>query len=265
MPGRGVARPQPNMRGKSPGETDDLTVYGVHPVMELLERKPEEVARIWIAREEDRKLGRLLRTARHAGVPVSRLPRSALGRRLPRGVNHQGVAALTAAMRYRSVAEVCRAAEDGSQLLVVIDGVQVPGNLGAILRTAAGAGVDGIVLSADGTAGLTAAALRASAGTAAALAVAREAKPARFITEMNKNGYRSVALDPRARDEWDAAPLDGPLILVAGGESKGLRPSVLRACNQRVAIPLAPGVDSLNVAVATGVLLFEALRRRRRP
>jgi 23S rRNA (guanosine2251-2'-O)-methyltransferase len=253
------------MRGKSPGETDDLTVYGVHPVMELLERKPEEVARIWIAREEDRKLGRLLRTARHAGVPVSRLPKSALGRRLPPGVNHQGVAALTAAMRYRSVAEVCRAAEDGSQLLVVIDGVQDPGNLGAILRTAAGAGVDGIVLSADGTAGLTAAALRASAGTAAALAVAREAKPARFITEMNKNGYRSVALDPHARDEWDAAPLDGPLILVAGGESKGLRPSVLRACNQRVAIPLAPGVDSLNVAVATGVLLFEALRRRRRP
>ena len=253
------------MKQKTSAEPDEQTVYGVHPVMELLERKPEEVARIWVAREEDRKLGRLLRTARHAGVPVSRLPKSALGRRLPRGVNHQGVAALTAAMRYRSVAEVCSAAEAGSQLLVVVDGVQDPGNLGAILRTAAGAGVDGVVLSAAGTAGLTAAALRASAGTASALAVAREAKPARFITEMNKKGYRSVALDPRAGDQWDVAPLDGPLILVAGGEAQGLRPSVLRACNQRVAIALAPGVDSLNVAVATGVLLFEALRRRRRP
>ena len=168
-------------------------------------------------------------------------------------------------MRYRSVAEVCSAAEAGSQLLVVVDGVQDPGNLGAILRTAAAAGVDGIVLSAGGTAGLTAAALRASAGTAGALVVAREAKPARFINEMTKKGYRSVALDPRAADHWDAVPLDGPLILAAGGEAQGLRPSVLRACNQRVAIPLAAGVDSLNVAVATGVLLFEVLRRRRRP
>jgi len=247
------------------GEADDQTIYGVHPVMELLERNPEGVARIWIAREDDRKLGRLLRTARHAGVPVSRLPKSALGRRLPRGVNHQGVAALTAAMRYSSVTEVCRAAEAGSQFLVVVDGVQDPGNLGAILRTVAAAGVDGVVLSADGTAGLTAAALRASAGTASALAVAREAKPARFINEMGKKGFRSVALDPRAADPWDTAPLDGPLILVAGGEARGLRPSVLRACNQRVAIPLAPGIDSLNVAVATGVLLFEVLRRRRRP
>ena len=253
------------MKPKTSGEADEQTVYGVHPVMELLERKPEEVARIWVAREEDRKLGRLLRTARHAGVPVSRLPKSALSRRLPRGVNHQGVAALTAAMRYRSVAEVRSAAEAGSQLLVVIDGVQDPGNLGAILRTAAGAGVDGVVLSADGTAGLTVAALRASAGTASALVVAREAKPARFIAEMTKTGYRAVALDPRAGDYWDQVPLDGPLILAAGGEARGLRPSVLRACNQRVAIPLAPGVDSLNVAVATGVLLFEVLRRRRRP
>jgi len=253
------------MKHRGPGETDDLTVYGVHPVMELLEKSPQEVARIWIAREDDRKLGRLLRTARHAGVPVSRLPRSALGRKLPRGVNHQGVAALTAAMSYASLEQVCRAAESGSQLLVVLDGVQDTGNLGAILRTAAAAGVDGIVLSADGTAGLTAAALRASAGTAAGLAVARAAKPARFIEKMTEKGYRSVALDPRATDSWDAAPLDGPLIVVAGGEARGLRPSVLKACNQTVAIALAPGIDSLNVAVATGVLLFEAVRRRRRP
>ena len=118
------------MKPKTSGEAEEQTVYGVHPVMELLERKPEEVARIWIAREDDRKLGRLLRTARHAGVPVSRLPKSALSKRLPRGVNHQGVAALTAAMRYRSVVEVCSAAEAGSQLIVVIDGVQDPGNLG---------------------------------------------------------------------------------------------------------------------------------------
>ena len=253
------------MRQEDQDSTDDVTLYGVHPVMELLERQPDDIARIWVAREDDRKLGRLLRAARHAGVPVSRLPRTALGRRLPRGVNHQGVAALTSALRYRSVTQVCAAADAGSQLLVLVDGVQDAGNLGAILRTAAGAGVDGVVLSAEGTAGLTAAAVRASAGTATGLAVAREVKPARFIREMAEKGYRSIALDPRAADPWDEAELDGPLILVVGGEAQGLRPSVLRACNRRVAIPLAPGVESLNVAVATGVLLFEVLRRRRRP
>jgi 23S rRNA (guanosine2251-2'-O)-methyltransferase len=253
------------MKPRRSEQTDEQIVYGMHPVMELLEHRPQEIARIWIAREEDRKLGRLLRTARHAGVPVSRLPRSALARRLPRGVNHQGVAALAAAVGYRTLDEVRRAAESGSRLIVLVDGVQDPGNLGAILRTAAGAGVDGVVLSAEGTAGLTAAALRASAGTAAGLIVAREAKPARFIEEMSQEGFRTVALDAHVGERWDVAELDGPLLLAAGGEEKGLRPSVRRACNQSVAIELAPGVESLNVAVATGVLLFEVLRRRRSP
>lgn len=244
---------------------DDRTVYGVHPVMELVERKPHEVVRIWVAREDDRKLGRLLRTARHAGIPVSRLPRAALNRRLPRGVNHQGVAALSAASRYVPLERVRQAGESGAGLLVVVDGVQDPGNLGAILRTAAAAGVDGVVLGSEGTAGLTAAAVRASAGTTAALAVARTPKPGQFIRQMREKGFRAVALDPRSEVCWDRAPLDGRLILVAGGEERGLRPSVLEACNETVAIPLADGVDSLNVAVATGVLLFEAVRRRRRP
>ncbi len=253
------------MKRKPAAEGGEQMVYGVHPVMELLERSPREIARIWVAREDDRKLGRLLKAARRAVVPVSRLPKSALSRRLPRGVNHQGVAALAAAARYRPVEGVCGLAESGSGLLLLVDGVQDAGNLGAILRTAAGAGVDGVVLSAEGTAGLTAAALRASAGTASGLAVAREGKPARFIRQMTQKGYRAVALDPRGGEAWDAADLDGPLIVVAGGEARGLRPSVLEVCNQKVAIPLAPGIDSLNVAVATGVLLFEVVRRRRCP
>lgn len=253
------------MKDRARGEEEEQVLYGVHPVMEALEKRPQDVARIWVAREDDKKLGRLLKTARQAGVPASRIPRQVLTRRLPRGVNHQGVAALAAAMGYVSLEEIRRKAEAGERFLLIVDQVQDPGNLGAILRTAAGAGVDGVVLSAEGTAGLTAAAVRASAGAATGVAVARAAKPARFIEEMRQDGYRAVALDPRARESWDAAPLEGPLIVAAGGEERGLRPSVLRACNQRVAIPLADGVESLNVAVATGVLLFEALRRRRRP
>lgn len=244
---------------------EEQTIYGVHPVMEWIEQRPAEIARIWVAREDDRRHGRLLRAARVAGVPVSRIPRKVLTRRLPRRVNHQGVAALTAAASYIDLEQLCRKADSGGQFLLLVDGVQDTGNLGAILRTAAGAGVDGVILAADGTAGLTAGAVRASAGAAAGLAIARVAKPARFIEKMRQDGYTVLALDPRSELLWDKAPVEGPLILVAGGEERGLRPSVRRACNQTVAIPLAPGVESLNVAVATGVLLFEASRRRGRP
>jgi 23S rRNA (guanosine2251-2'-O)-methyltransferase len=240
-------------------------IYGVHPVMETLEKRPQAVAKIWIAREDDRRLGRLLKLARGLNVPVQRLPRAALSKRLPRGVNHQGVAALVAAAQYAPLEEMTRRALRSEGILLLIDGVQDAGNLGAMLRTAAAAGVEGVVLATDGTVGLTAGAVRASAGAAERVEVARTAKPSRWLRESSEMGFRTVALDARGGEFWDAAALDGALILVAGGEEKGLRPGVRDACSQKVAIALSSGVESLNVAVASGVLLFEARRRRRSP
>jgi 23S rRNA (guanosine2251-2'-O)-methyltransferase len=103
-----------------------------------------------------------------------------------------------------------------------------------------------------------------AAGATEQLAVARDPHPARRVRALREDGFRAVALDPRGEKTWDRADLTGRLVLVAGGEARGPSPAVLAACDISVAIPLAPGVDSLNVGVAVGVLLFEAVRQRRR-
>jgi 23S rRNA (guanosine2251-2'-O)-methyltransferase len=232
--------------------------------MELLEQRPREVERVLVARDAAGPVGRALRLARAAGVPVSHLSRQALEQRLGRRRTSQGIAAITAPLPYADADEVCRraaAAEPG--WLVLLDGVTDQGNLGAIVRTAAAVGVTGVLLGAEGTAGLGPAVAKASAGAVERIPVAREARPARRLARLAAEGFLTVALDPRGSRPWDEAPLAGRLVLVAGGEGRGLRPSLLEACRERVAIPLTPAVESLNVGVALGVVLFEALRRRR--
>lgn len=239
-------------------------IYGVHPVSELLQSRADQVDRIYVARDGGAGLGRLLRAARDAGVPVSHLTREDLGRRLGRRAGHQGVAARVAPVRYADAERICRdAAALAEGTLVLVDRVTDAGNLGAILRTAAGAGAAGVLLSTEGTAGLTPHAAKAAAGALERLPVAREPKPARRIERLAAAGFVSVALDPRGERTWDEIDLRGRLVVLAGGEARGPRPAVAGACAYRVSIPLAPGIESLNVAVSTGVLLFEALRQRR--
>ena len=245
--------------------TEDHWIYGVHPVMEALQARPESLVKIWIAREDDRRLGRLLKLARQCDVPVQRMPRRVLAKRVPQGANHQGVAAWTAGLPYVDLEQLTEEAAASGGLLLLVDGVQDVGNLGAVLRTAAGAGVDGVILAADATAGLSSDVLRASAGAAAQLKIARTAKPSRWVRNLGENGFQTLLLDAQGEQKWDQVPVSGPLLLVAGGERSGARRGVQEACRQKVAIPLESGVESLNVAVATGVLLFEARRRRGAP
>jgi 23S rRNA (guanosine2251-2'-O)-methyltransferase len=148
-------------------------------------------------------------------------------------------------------------------MLIVLDGVTDAGNLGAIVRTAAAAGASGILLAGEGTVGLTAGVAKASAGMLERIPVAREAALPRRLGALRQAGVKALALDQRGERTWDEPDLTGGIIIVAGGEGRGARPGVRRACDETVAIPLAPGVDSLNVSVAVGVLLFEAVRQRR--
>ena len=179
---------------------------------------------------------------------------------------HQGIVAQIAAFGYADVEELCsHAVESAEALLVVVDRVSDPGNLGAILRTCAGAGVDGVLLSAEDTVGLTAHVAKAAAGTLGRVPVAREARPGPRIRQLRECGFEALVLDPRGEVRWTEADLGGKALLVVGGESRGPRPGVRDACSIRVAVPLAPGVESLNVAVSLGVLLFEAVRQRRFP
>ena len=251
---------------RKPPDRPDRLIYGLHPVAEILESRPGRVERIFALRNRAGALGRAVRTGRLAGVPVTYLSRELLTRKTGRGAVHQGIAAQVAPIAYADVDEICReAVGHKSGLLVVLDGIVDPRNLGAALRTCAAAGAAGVILGAKGTAGLTAAATKASAGAAERIAVGRDAKPSKRLAELRERGFQVVGLDVRGETSWDELDLRGPLVLVAGGEQRGLRPALIRECSTIVAIPLFAGVDSLNVAVALGVLLFEVVRQRRRP
>ncbi len=253
-------------RGNRGGREEDReTLYGVHPVAEALTARSRSIERVFVAAgASGGRIGRLLREARAAGVPVSHLPREVLARKIGARAVHQGIAAVVSAVPFEDTDELCRRAasrEDG--LLVLLDRVVDPGNLGAALRAAAGAGAQGVLLASDHTVGLTPAVARASAGALERIPVARDPRPGPRLRSLREAGFRVVGLDPRAVRPWYRADLRGRVVLVAGGEERGVRPGVAAECNASVALPLAPGVESLNVATALGILLFEAVRQRR--
>lgn len=238
-------------------------IYGLHPVLEAIEAGKRGIDRIFVSREGGgHALGRLLRAAREAGIPVTHLPRPMLEKKAGKRAVHQGVAAIVSPIAYADPEALCREAPR-PELLLALDGVEDPRNLGAALRCAAAAGVGGVLLGMESTVGLTPAAVKTSAGAAERLAVAREPKLPRRLRSLAERGVSPVALDPRGGASWDGIDWTLPTIVVAGGEGAGLRRGVLDACHSRVAIPLAEGVESLNVSVAVGIVLFEAVRQRR--
>jgi len=235
-------------------------IYGVHPVGEVLESRPQEAERIFVVRGRHARLGPILRAARQHDVPVTHLARDVMERKVGRQAVHQGVALRLSNERYRSLDDVMRAVgANGS--LVLVDRVTDPRNLGAIMRTTAAAGIAGVLLATEQTVGLTPVAIKSSAGTVARLAVGRERKPGSRLQALVEAGYTGVALDPRGESLWEAEIPSERCVFVAGGEEAGASQGVLQHCRSRLAVPLANGIDSLNVAVALGVLLFEARRR----
>jgi 23S rRNA (guanosine2251-2'-O)-methyltransferase len=238
-------------------------LYGLHPILEAIESGRRSIERILVAREGfPPGVGRVLRQAREAGIPISHLPREVLAKQAGRGAVHQGIAALVSAAAYADAAALTRAALRAQGILVALDGVTDPGNLGAILRTVAGAGALGVLVGAEGTVGLTPAVAKTSAGLVEQVPVARVAKLARELTGLRERGFRVLALDSSGSTRWSGADWSGPVVLLAGGEGSGLKAGLLETADQVVSIPLAPGVESLNVSVAVGVALFEAIRQR---
>lgn len=230
----------------------------------MITHRPRDVERVFVARQPRGAAGHAVRMARQQGIPVTNLTPEKLGAKVGGRARHQGIAAQVAHVPYAGAEEVCaRASEKRDGLLVLVDRVTDAGNLGAILRTSAAAGVDGVLLSSEGTVGLNAHVAKASAGAVERVPVAREPKAARRIEQLRELGFRALALESRGGTAWDEVDLGGRVVIVAGGEERGPRPGLLEACDTKVAIPLERGVESLNVAVATAVLLFEARRQRR--
>jgi 23S rRNA (guanosine2251-2'-O)-methyltransferase len=235
-------------------------VTGFHAVEEAL-AAGHPLDRILIARGRhgDRVEG-IVRQAKSRGVPVRFEERQQLDR-LAGTREHQGVVALSAAKRAAEFEDLL-AANDGRGLLVMLDGVEDPHNLGAIVRTALAAGAQGVVIPERRAAGLTDTVERSSAGALAHLPVARVTNLVRAMEQAKEAGYWLAGLDERAEKNYTEVDLKGPVGIVLGSEGEGLHELTRKRCDFLVSIPTTGPVRSLNVSVAAGIMLFEAVRQR---
>jgi 23S rRNA (guanosine2251-2'-O)-methyltransferase len=238
-----------------------VIIYGINPVLEAL-----RAGRVRGMRVSDRagdRLRQVLAVAGEQGIAVRRVSGDVLDRETQGGV-HQGVVAEVEDLTEYSLGDLVRGAR-GTPLLVVLDGIEDPHNLGAILRTADAAGADGVVLQSRRSAALGGAAAKASAGAVAHIRIAQVVNVARAIEELKELGVWSVGLSGEATTPYDSIDFTVPTALVLGAEGDGLRRLVRERCDFLASIPMLGHVDSLNVSVAAGVTLFEAVRQRRRP
>src|SRR5579864_2643015 len=238
-------------------------IYGINSVTEALKARGRTFEWVGMAKERhDIRLQRLIEDCRRLSVNVRFLERTELDKMAGTGA-HQGVVAVTSAKQYNDLADVIAAKRAEYSLLVVLDGVEDPHNLGAILRTADAAGANGIVIPERRAAAVTGTVTKASAGASEHLPIAKVTNIARSIEDLKENNIWTVGLDERATQTYDALHYDMDCALVLGGEGKGLHDLVKRKCDFLVSIPMLGKVPSLNVSVAAAVVLYEIVRQRR--
>ncbi len=231
-------------------------VSGIHPITEALRAK-RPLERILVAQGAGGpRVQAVIDLAREAGVPVRFEPRASLDR-LAGTAAHQGVIGLGAAKKYVELASVA-----AGGLLVVLDGVEDPHNLGAIVRSAHAAGAAGVVIPERRAASLTDVVAKAAAGALEHLPVVRVTNINRALEDLKQQKYWIYGLDERGAEDYDRVDYSEPAAIVLGGEGKGLHEQVRRHCDVLVRIPMSGKIASLNVSVAAGIVLFEWRRRR---
>src|SRR5213082_2012643 len=240
---------------------DKLT--GIHAVKEALEAQ-RPIEHIVIAKgRQDTRIEEIVQLARKKSIPVRFEDRSQLDR-LANSKDHQGVVALAAARAAAALDDILAGANQArAGLIILLDGVEDPHNLGAIVRTALAAGAHGVVIPERRAAGLTDTVARSSAGALAHLPVAKVTNLARAMGELKEAGYWLVGLDERADKVYTEVDYTSPVGIVLGSEGQGLHELTLKRCDFVVSLPTSGPVKSLNVSVAAGVVLFEALRQRK--
>jgi 23S rRNA (guanosine2251-2'-O)-methyltransferase len=241
-------------------------LYGVNPVRELLRGGGEGLAELWLAEGGARggAFAELERLGRAAGAKVRHAPRPKLDR-LAGTDHHQGIVAVVADFRYAEVDELLSAAEASGRpaLIVVLDGVEDPHNLGAVIRSAHALGAHGVVIPKDRAVGVTPAVAKASAGAVERCPVARVTNVSKTLEALKEAGIWSVALAADGEKPLGDVDLRGPVALVLGSEGEGLRPLVRRTCDLSAAIPMMGDFESLSVSASAAVALYEAARQRR--
>ena len=240
---------------------DKLT--GIHAVKEALEAQ-RPIDRITIAKgRRDTRIEEIVQLARKQSIPVRFEDRHQLDR-LANSKDHQGVVALAAARAAASLDDILASTNQarGIGLVVLLDGVEDPHNLGAIVRTALAAGAHGVVIPERRAAGLTDTVARSSAGALAHLPVAKVTNLARAMEELKQAGYWLVGFDERAEKTYTEVDYTSPVGIVLGSEGQGLHELTRKRCDFVVSLPTIGPVKALNVSVAAGIVLFEALRQR---
>lgn len=241
-------------------------LYGLHSVEEALKAGRRRFDHVLVARERrDARLERIAAQCRQACIRVIEQPRDQLTVAAKTDA-HQGVVALVHPQEFLALEDLFAPASEStsaSRLVLALDGVEDPQNLGALLRVADGAGVDGVVLTERRSAPLSAVAVKASAGAAEHLRIARVVNLVRALEELKRQNLWVVGLDERGESDYDRFDLTGNIVVVLGREGAGLHDLVRRTCDHLLRIPMAGGVTSLNVSAAGAVVLYEAARQRR--
>ncbi|TCL74302.1 23S rRNA (guanosine2251-2'-O)-methyltransferase [Hydrogenispora ethanolica] len=239
-------------------------IEGRNPVLEAL-RAGHEITKIYIQKNETPSgpLREILGLAERQRIPLHPVDLPALNR-MAQTRNHQGIIAVAAQWKYATLEQILeRAAAKGEPpFLLFLDGVEDPQNLGSIIRTAEAAGVHGIIIPERRSAGLSGAVSRASAGAIEYVPVARVTNLTKTVEELKKAGIWFTGAEMDGKVEFQKADLTGPMGLVMGGEGKGISRLLAEHCDQIVRLPMWGRINSLNVAVATGIVLYEVRRQR---
>ena len=252
----------------NPEKPKSAKIYGVLPILEALRSGKRNVEQITIAEgAQINRLRDLLYLAKEQGIIINRVPKNTLAKFVEPGANHQGVVATIAAAKYANAEEllenlIAKIGSSDEPLTVVLDGVEDPRNLGAIARTAECAGAHGIFLPERRAVGLTETVAKTAAGALEYLPVAKVVNLNRLLEDLKERGIWIVGTSAQAKMSYSDWDWTIPSAIVLGGEGKGLHRLVEENCDALVKIPLSGKIESLNVSVAAGVILYEARRQR---
>ncbi|HEU4962511.1 MAG TPA: 23S rRNA (guanosine(2251)-2'-O)-methyltransferase RlmB [Bacilli bacterium] len=258
-PMRGIIEERERLEKVSANEQ----VEGRHPVMEALKAK-RTINKILVAEGAiGGSMNDILHAAREANIIVQSVPKAKLDQ-ISEGRNHQGVIAYIAAKDYVELDEIIEAANKSPRpgLIVVLDEVEDPHNLGSILRSADAAGAHGVVIPKRRAVPLTAIVAKASAGAIEHVPVARVTNISQALQELKKAGFWVVGTDVEGKSMYTQVDMTGPIVLVTGNEGKGLGDAVKKHCDYLTRLPMIGEVQSLNAGVATGIMLYETVRQR---
>jgi 23S rRNA (guanosine2251-2'-O)-methyltransferase len=239
----------------------NLWIYGINPVSEALRSDRCQIREVWIAEGRSFKgLEGIIRMAESKGVPVKKAERSQLDS-LTKNAPHQGVAGLIDRFPYAGLDEVLHQGK-GEPFLLILDGIEDPRNLGALIRSADACGVWGVIIPKDRAVGITPAVAKSSAGGVFHIPLVRVTNISSTLRRIKERGIWVIGAAAEAHQEIYAHDLTVPLAVVIGGEGRGIRPLVRRECDLLVSIPMKGKVNSLNASVAGSIILYETIRQR---